>query len=177
MFRSILPIFLCLSLAFCTTATAQLNESEKATIATLEGFPPMLFEAPDLSGEKHFLGDYKEKVMVLFFFNNDCTDCVPTLNMLNKVKAELNSEDLVIIGLMDDKAEVAKTFAAKNKIDFPVIPDVLELSNMAYGGDKLPNPRTLIIDKFGVIKNCLVKTGDEQETYNKLKEGIMKQLK
>ncbi|HHH50671.1 MAG TPA: redoxin domain-containing protein [Saprospiraceae bacterium] len=153
--------------------TAQVSEANNKIIATYEGFPPVPFEAPDLAGEKHFLLDYKEKVVVLYFWNMKDEKAKEYLMMMNDLSAEFKSDDVVILSFADEDKATLEKFTQKAYIQFPIIPNAKGLAEMGYA-DKLGYPRAFVIDKFGIIQKLI--TSESENFYAELKESIKKYL-
>ena len=163
-----------LLLASFQILNAQVSEANNKVIATYEGFPPIPFEAPDLKGDKHFLPDYKDKVVILYFWNMESENSKADLIHLNDIAAEFKAKDLVILSLADeDKASLAE-FTQKAYIQFPIIPNAKGLGEMGYA-DELSYPRAFVIDKFGIIQRLI--TSESENFYGELKESVEKYLK
>lgn len=159
MFQKVILFTLLTLFTFTLNAQEALTEKQKSVIATFEGFPPLPFEAPDLNEKMHFLPEYKDNVVLLHFWNTTDEASIAAITELNKLKEAYAGKELVIISFADDKREVLEPFMTTNKVDYPIIPNSKELGNMAYGGS-LGNPRTFVIDKFGVIKRVVLGSDD-----------------
>jgi len=168
---------LLLSFLFCFASLnlfAQYSENHKKVIATYQGFPPTLFEAPDVEGKKHFLPDYKDKVLVLFFWNLTCEGCKDHLSMMNAITNEFKGNEFQVIGLADEGKEEITSFTENSKVSFPVIANGKGLGEMGYALE-LGYPRAFVIDKFGIIQKVVSK--ESENFYGELKKSIEEHLK
>ncbi len=151
---------------------AQITSEETAAIKTFEGTSPMPFEAPDMNNAKQFLPDYQGKTVVLYFWDTKCKNCVGQLNALEKINREFAKDKVVVLGIAENEKKVVASFLSTKQYNFPIIPNALELGNLAYGGDKMDGSRAFIIDKSGTIQKVLLHMGGEAETYNAVKAEI-----
>ena len=165
--------FIFLSIFVVNLLPAQISDQQSKIIATYEGFPPVPFEAPDVNGVKHFLPDYKDNVVLLYFWNLDCTDCKAYLGMVNELANEFKSDDLIILSLADEEKDEIQRFTQKALVNFPIIPNGKGLSDMGYAPE-LPYPKAFLIDKFGIIQKVLV--AGTENFYGELKQQIEKYL-
>lgn len=124
----------------------------------LAGVPKVGDQAPDFSlitleGQKIQLSELRGKVVLMGMFHI----CVPCMNQameLEKVRKELNSDHLVVIGINtsgDSKADVMKYISKFPKpIEFAYLLDPNRSVNKAYVQREMPT--VVIIDQEGVIK-------------------------
>jgi thiol-disulfide isomerase/thioredoxin len=160
--------------SFLSLSLAQLNDTQQKTVSIFEGFPPIPFEAPDINGQRHFLPDYKDKVLILFFWNLTCEDCKAYLGMMNELATEFKGSDFQIISLADEEKQVLSEFTANSLVNFPIIPNGKGLGEMGYAIE-LGYPRAFLIDKFGIIQKVV--TGSNENFYGELKLSIETHLK
>lgn len=121
----------------------------KEMAMSFEGRPAEQFLANDIQGNEHFLGDYKGKKVILWFWSKDETLSTGHINALNATQE--HNKDLVILSFARGSKEDVKSFADANKINFPVIPNADVFGQMAYAAD-LGYPRYFFIDEYGIIK-------------------------
>jgi len=164
---------LCLFFIGQNNLAAQITTEEIAAVKTFEGTSPMPFEAPDMNNTKQFLPDYKGKTVVLYFWDTKSKHCVGQLNALEKINREFAKDKVVVLGVAEDDKKTVTTFLSAKQYNFPIVPNALELGNLAYGGDKMDGPRAFIIDKSGTIQKVLLHMGGETEMYNAVREQIV----
>lgn len=125
----------------------------KDLIASFEGFPSVPFLAPDIKGTEHFLGNYKGKNVVLWFWKLDCTSCVSQIKDLNVLQSRYRDK-LQIISLSDNSKAEMLDFIKSTPVDFPIIYKAKTLGDGPYAGE-LGYPRMFVINEFGVIVKVL----------------------
>lgn len=160
----ILGIFLCIFTIFQVSSqeNAQghfLVEFAKFTppiqdlVRSFEGQPAEQFLANDVNGNEHYLGDYKGKNVILWFWsiqNNIALEQVSAMTLLQ----ERNDKNLKIITFAKEPKSSVLEYLRTYPMDLDVIPNGEIFGQMAYGAD-MGNPRMFIIDEFGVIKIAL----------------------
>jgi len=111
------------------------------------------FTLADLDGKPVKLSDYKGKVVLLFFWASWCPTSTDEFRSLNKLYLAYKERGLVVLAVSSDKTiAAAKEFAAKNRVEFPVLHDEgLSVSKKLYKAYMIP--MTFVIDKNGVIIN------------------------
>lgn len=130
-------------------------------ITNFEGQPAENFLASDVQGKEHFLGDYKGKKVILWFWSIKDTKAQKQVGPM-ELLAERNNNLRIISFVSEPKSEVAE-YASKSNIKFPIIPNGDIFGEMAYGAD-LGKPRMFIIDSFGVIKSVLPEEAFQDNT-------------
>lgn len=132
------------------------------------GIPKVGDQAPDFSlitlqGQKVQLSELRGKVVLMGMFHI----CVPCMNQaleLEKVRKEINSDRLVVIGINtsgDSKAEVTEYIRKFPKpVDFPYLLDPKMSVQKAYVQRDMPT--VVIVDKEGVIQARTPSVGAEQ---------------
>lgn len=125
---------------------------EQAIIKNFEGMPAEPFLANDIEGNEHFLGNYKGKKVILWFWNENETLSTGHLRALNAT-AKHNPELQIISFGRGTKAELT-AFVKNNEINFPIIPNADMFGQMAYAAD-LGYPRYFFIDEYGIIKHVV----------------------
>lgn len=109
------------------------------------------FELNALDGSSFKLSDQKDKVIVLFFFGNNCPSCK---GVAPAVEKQLNEDfagetDYVVIGLdvWDGNANAVNSFKDNTKVTFPLL---LNASAVSKSYDTTYD-RLVVIDKSGKI--------------------------
>jgi peroxiredoxin len=115
-----------------------------------EGFPGIPFQAMDIKGNNQFLGDYKGKTVILYFWNLSNTISTSQIDALNLLQSRYR-DNLQVVSCADDSKEELISYMKQRPIDFPIIPSSSTLSEGPYGGD-LGYPKIFMVDEFGVIK-------------------------
>ncbi len=122
-------------------------------IKSFEGFPATPFLANDMTGEEQYLGDFKGKPCVLFFWNTKNAESVSLLYQLNQLKKKLGKK-VGIIAMADDSREEVGSFIGSDKMNVIIIPNTRMLSEAVYGVE-LGYPRVFIIDDSGIIRSVI----------------------
>jgi len=121
-------------------------------VKSFEGFPAENFLANDINGKEHFLGDYKGKNVILWFWSIENTKAVDQIGALTLLQEKY--KNLKIIGFAKETSSKVKEFLRQYPMEIDVIPNGEVFGQMAYGAE-MGNPRMFLIDEFGVIKAAL----------------------
>jgi peroxiredoxin Q/BCP len=128
-----------------------------------EGDRAIDFELENQNGKKIKLSDFKEKMIVLYFYPKDlslgCTkEAQAFRDNYEKIK-ELNS---VVLGISGDKKELHKKFVEKDRLPFDLLVDQGFIVSSLYGVYKEKSMygrkymgierSTFLIDQTGTIK-------------------------
>lgn len=138
---------LSLLLVFVSILSCKKNE-----VSPINGETATDFSLKDLSGNTVKLSDYKNKVVVLFFFGNTCPSCKsvgPTIQS-KLANAYAKNTDFVILGLDQWDGDKSSVTAFKNitGITFPLLLDASSTSD----DYKTVYDRLIVIDKSGFIR-------------------------
>ena len=131
-------------------------------IKSFEGYPAEQFLANDLNGNEHYLGDYKGKKVILWFWsieNNRVLEQVSAMTLLQ----ERNMENLKVIAFAKEPKSSVQEYLRNYPMVMDVIPNGEVFGQMAYGAD-MGNPRMFIIDEFGIIKIALPQEAFQDNT-------------
>jgi len=123
----------------------------------------------DLEGNKIILSQLKGKRIVLDFWATWCPPCKKEIPHFIRLRGTTDPNQLVIIGISDESAELIKDFADKHKMNYPLV---------SASGQQLPEPysnirsipTTFFIDRQGVIQNVL--TG--YHSFEELKDNALR---
>jgi peroxiredoxin len=152
-------------------AFANSSNSNQAQ-SQFEGTQPMPFQAFDMSGNIHFLPEYKGKVVVIAFWATGDETSRQQIKSLNQVKREFSSEEVAVISFAEEDKSDLVSFLKNNKIEYPVIPNSRVLGELGYGGD-LGTSRIFIVDKKGVVQKVIIAENEEEMgTYHMMKPII-----
>lgn len=137
------------------------NTEEEDNSTALDGKIAPGFTLTDLNGNKVSLSSYKGRPVVVDFWATWCGPCRVEIPWFEQLRDQYASQGLEIIGVSADqldKDDAAKLFtekrdisdfAAKMRMNYPVLIDAESIEN-SYGGlDDLPT--TFFIDKNGKI--------------------------
>lgn len=146
-------------------------------IKSYEGFPAAPFMANDMDGEERFLGDFKGKPLVLYFWNRSNSDAVSLLYDLNLLKKKFGKK-VNVIAMGDDTRADIEEFIGEDKMDIIIIPNSKMLSEAVYGIE-MGYPRIFLIDESGIIRSVIPEeffstNGDHAEVVQGAVKALMK---
>src|SRR5262249_37928232 len=111
-------------------------------------------------GARMQISSLKGHPVVLDFWASWCGPCAMQAPILDHVARRYEKRGLVVLGIdVDDGPEVAKAFAAKKGLSYPIVVDSTKEASHLYGVDTLPS--LVIIDKEGTVKAYLTGVVDE----------------
>lgn len=129
-------------------------------IRGFEGQQAMQFLAPDINGTEQFLGNYKGKKVVIWFWSKDDALCLNQIDVLNDLQSRFADELSIVSFANESKAELLE-FIQIYPVDFPILYNGSMLGEAAYGGD-LGLGRMFLLDEKGIIKDVLPRELFEQ---------------
>ncbi len=126
----------------------------------------------DLEGNEIILSGLKGKPIILDFWATWCPPCKKEIPHFIELRKTIKPEELAIIGISTEPAEILKPFAEKNNINYTLV---------SMPDDELPEPfnnitsipTTFFIDDQGVIQNVL--TG--YHSFEELKDNALGKTK
>ena len=124
----------------------------KDLVSSFEGKRAEPFMANDVTGVQQFLGDYKGKKVILWFWSIDSD--IAKEQMSAMMLLEQRNSDMKLVSFAQEPKAKVQEYLRQNPVDFTVIPNGELFGQMAYGAD-LGSPRMFIIDQSGVIKAVL----------------------
>lgn len=130
-------------------------------VKSFEGFPAEPFLANDVNGKEHFLGDYKGKKVILWFWSIDNPKALEQVGAMTLLQER--NKDLKVISFATEPKAKVQEYLRQFPMDIDVIPNGEIFGQMAYGAD-MGNPRMFVIDSFGVIKIALPEEAFEDNT-------------
>lgn len=125
----------------------------KDMIAHYEGFPATPFMANNLDDEELYIGDFKGKPLILFFWSIENPNCTEKAKDMSKL-TEHYQDKLQIVSFADEDRPSMKKYVSQHQIPFHVIPNSRIFGEAAYANE-LGYPRAFLIDEYGVIKKVV----------------------
>jgi peroxiredoxin len=112
------------------------------------GMKAPAFSLYSIDGSRVQLFDYKDKVVVLFFFGSNCTKCKAEVPFFEEMLVEpyANNNDYVVLGLDYWNSDPAAVKAFKNETGIS-IPLLLDAGNVGTNYKIFYN-RIVVIDKY-----------------------------
>ena len=120
----------------------------------LSGKQEIDFTLNDLDRKTYNLKSFKGKVVLIDFWATWCPPCREELPTIQKLHQQFKDKGLVVLGVNDEKPEVARAFVQKNNFTFPVLIDDQNAVSKQYQVEAIPT--VLIINKEGVITTHFV---------------------
>lgn len=135
------------------TKTSLKSPKYLAAIADLEAADRLRehtdFTLTDLEGTHWTLGDLRGKVVILNFWATWCPPCRKEIPDLQKLHNEFKGQGLVILGIADDDFNTLKKFAAEQKVQYPLLPDLERKVHTAFRIEGIP--ASLIFNRSGKL--------------------------
>ncbi|MDR1461286.1 MAG: TlpA family protein disulfide reductase [Campylobacteraceae bacterium] len=126
--------------------------------------------AKDLEGKSVKLDEFKNKVIVIRFWEKGCHHCMMEMPKLQELQNEY-SEDLAVIGINSDNSiEDMKAFQDEYKITFTLLKDDLDITKKRYGVVVVPT--MFIIDKNGTVKYKIFGMSSWEKSREKILEVL-----
>ncbi|HEY5931043.1 MAG TPA: TlpA disulfide reductase family protein [Burkholderiales bacterium] len=136
--------------------------------------PLMAASIPDLQGRPRSLGEWRGSVLVVNFWATWCPPCLKEIPEFVRMQDKLGHRGLQFVGIAADQPEKVREFAAKYKINYPVLlaeMDIIEIASRA--GNKAGGlPFTVIVDRRGKWVRSESGALDEQKL-SKLLEPLL----
>lgn len=107
------------------------------------------FSLSDINGKQVSLSEFKGKVVILDFFASWCPPCRQEVPDFIELEKAYGDKGFTVIGVALVSVEDAKDFAAKFGINYPILVDDGEASDL-YGPIR-SIPTTFVLDKSGKI--------------------------
>ena len=107
----------------------------------------------DMKDQVESLGQFKGKVVVMYFWATWCVPCrVETPNLV-KLNEEYKGKDVQVVGLALDNGDKVRDFVKDNSITYPVFYGGREAVQLgkALGNDQGAIPFTVVIGKDGKL--------------------------
>jgi thiol-disulfide isomerase/thioredoxin len=111
------------------------------------------FALQDLSGKSTSVKSWSGKSLIINFWATWCTPCRREIPLLKALATDWADRDLTIVGIAVDRPEKVREFAARFKIDYPVLigeQDALDVA-AKFGMDSPALPFTVFTDRRGEV--------------------------
>ena len=108
--------------------------------------------APKIVAEQWLTGKEavsKDKVVIVDFWATWCPPCRATIPDLNKLAAKFKN-DVVVIGISDEKPDVVQAFMKKTEMSYNVGIDTKSTSSSEIGVEGIPH--VLVISADGIVR-------------------------
>lgn len=120
---------------------------------TIEKVAPS-FSLIDINGTIHKLSDYKDKLVILRFWQKGCSGCLSEMSELSDFHLKHQKELVVLAINMGNSMEVIKQLAQKQNLKSPMLSDELKIVTKKY--NVKVSPTTFIIDKNGILRKQII---------------------
>ena len=112
------------------------------------------------TGARIQLAELRGHAVVLDFWATWCGPCALQAPILDRIARRHQKRGLVVLGVnVDDGAEIARAYATKKGLSYPIVVDEARAASGRYGVDKLPS--LVVIDKQGNVLAYLTGLVDE----------------
>ncbi len=118
------------------------------------GTPAPDLTLTDLEGNEIILSSLKGKPVILDFWATWCPPCKKEIPHFIELRKTIKPEELAIIGISNEPAEIIKPFAEKNNINYTLV-SMLDDELPEPFNNIISIPTTFFIDDQGVIQNVL----------------------
>lgn len=126
---------------------SQVTAEPEGRVATPE------FVLKDLSGKQVRLSDYKGRVVVVNFWATWCGPCRTEIPSFVKLREQYHEKGFEIIGISldEDDPDGVAVFAARLKINYPVV--LADMETVEAFGPMNAIPTTFVIDRQGQVQS------------------------
>ncbi len=135
-------------------------ESTQWKTPTVGQSPPAL-NAADLSGRRHSLSQYRQRVVLVHFWATWCPYCRGEVPKLKRLAQAWTADDVVVLAVsVDEDLQALRAFVQQQRLPYPVIPDAAASAALAnrYGVEGIPV--TYLIGRDGRIAAKFVGPAD-----------------
>lgn len=128
-----------------------------------EPLPDFNFE--DLDGKMVHLSELKGKPIIINLWFVECPPCIAEMPTLNSIKERYSHSDIQFLSMTDESKERVKKFLGKIKINFRIIPDIGNYSDILASNF----PQTIFVNRQGIIteiQNGMIPIYDKKQKRN-----------
>ena len=119
------------------------------------------FTLTDLDGKSWTLSELRGKVVLVNFWATWCPPCRKEMPDLEALHGRFSANDLVILGISDEKAETVKAFLAQKNYTYTIALDPGRKVSEQFGVEGIP--KTFVFDRDGnlVAQSMDMRTGKQ----------------
>lgn len=117
---------------------------------------PLTAAFPDLHGQRHTLGEWRGKVLVVNFWATWCPPCLKEIPAFVELQRQHGAAGLQFVGVALDAREEVASFVAKREINYPILFGEEDVARyMQEQGNKIGAlPFTLVFDRSGALRHA-----------------------
>jgi len=129
------------------------------------------FKTKTIDGEMIDVKSLKGNIIVINIWSLWCGPCIAEIPGLNELVKKYTKDKVVFLALTNERIESIKKFLNNgNNFDFKIIPDA---KNIFYRKlDSFGFPRTMVIDKDGIIRSCFSGGVNSKDAPKLIKEKL-----
>jgi peroxiredoxin len=167
------------ALAFADDRKDEKADAEKSNVKAKVGKAAPDFELTDCYGKKHKLSDYKEKIVVLEWVNQQCPWCIRAIPVVKETHAKYkDNENVVFIGIESTHSRTNdqnKKYIKTKELPYTILMDTSGEVGHMYGAKTTPH--IYVIDKGklvyqGALHNDQFGRKDNEDVRNYLDETL-----
>jgi TonB family protein len=128
------------------------------------------FALNDLDGNKFELQKFRGKVVLLFFWDSQCSRCVAVLPDIKRLHQDFKDKGLVTLGVYGENAQDAREFVKNKGYSFATLIDEGREVSRKYEVSEMPN--FIIINREGKIKWRMSISGYGPGPVRKLRDEV-----
>ncbi len=149
-------------------ATSPLLEEIGAWISPLLGWPAPEIESTTLDGEPFLLSELRGNVVLLDFWGPWCPPCVRAMPAIQDIHEHYAEVPVRVIGMCIDRGDPgsARQVLERTGVSFPQVKYAVGHQRRAYDEGGLP--KTVLIDRHGVVQAVRVGAGAEKELFEQI---------
>lgn len=112
------------------------------------------------AGARMQLAELKGRPVVIDFWASWCGPCAVQAPILDRLARKYEGRGLVVLGVnIDDPPAVAKEYARRKGLSYPILVDPSDQAAVKYGVSKLPS--VIVVDRQGNVTSFLTGVVDE----------------
>lgn len=112
------------------------------------------------AGARMQLAELKGRPVVIDFWASWCGPCAVQAPILDRLARKYEGRGLVVLGVnIDDPPAIAKEYARKKGLSYPILTDDGDQAAASYGVSKLPS--LIVVDRQGNVSSFMTGLVDE----------------
>ena len=149
-----------LSALFGFTILPRLNSRQHPLVGQVAPDAAFPVAANGDEGARMQISSLRGHTVVLDFWASYCGPCAIEAPILDRIARRYEKDGLVVLGVnIDDSAQVARAYAARKGLSYPIVIDATHEAQTRYDVDKLPS--LVVIDRKGRVSAYLAGVVDE----------------